>query len=118
MVVLQCAVRRIPPEWRGCLWFQHAVHLLLSHLWAGNYSHLCVSQLLQGLKQPNVRICCYAIRQRRLRMLGHEAMESISDPFINAWYYGSFQEIADLCAYTYGPLNYDNGQANHDWRST
>jgi hypothetical protein len=32
-----------------------------------------------------------------LLIAAHELMESITDPFVSAWYVGSGQEIADVC---------------------
>ena len=45
----------------------------------------------------------------------HEQMEAVTDPYpFSGWNSGS-GEIGDLCAYNYGPLNYDGGLANELW---
>jgi Phosphate-induced protein 1 conserved region len=35
-------------------------------------------------------------------VVAHELEESITDPFLNAWYDENGEEVADKCAYTYG----------------
>jgi len=35
-------------------------------------------------------------------IIAHELEEAVTDPNINAWYQGRFQENADLCAWTFG----------------
>ena len=46
----------------------------------------------------------------------HELTEAITDPELNAWYAGSLSgEIGDLCAWNYGPNNWDSGKANQSW---
>ena len=35
-------------------------------------------------------------------IISHELEEARTDPNINAWYQGRYQENADLCAWTFG----------------
>lgn len=35
-------------------------------------------------------------------IIAHELEEAVTDPNINAWYQGRFQENADKCAWTFG----------------
>jgi hypothetical protein len=42
----------------------------------------------------------------------HEITEAITDPFLNAWFDSSANEIGDLCAYNYGTNTWDGGLAN------
>jgi hypothetical protein len=37
-----------------------------------------------------------------INTISHEQNESITDPWGNAWFNGDFEEIADLCAWTFG----------------
>src|ERR1700692_1064734 len=39
----------------------------------------------------------------------HEITEAITDPFLNAWFDSSANEIGDLCAYNYGTNTWDGG---------
>jgi hypothetical protein len=45
----------------------------------------------------------------------HEISEAITDPFLNAWFDSSGNEIGDLCAYNYGTNGWDGGLANEQW---
>ena len=45
----------------------------------------------------------------------HELTEAITDPLINAWQASNGEEIGDLCAWNYGPNNWDGGKANQQW---
>jgi hypothetical protein len=45
----------------------------------------------------------------------HEITEAITDPFLNAWFDSSANEIGDLCAYNYGTNTWDGGLANEQW---
>jgi hypothetical protein len=45
----------------------------------------------------------------------HEITEAITDPFLNAWFDSSGNEIGDLCAYNYGANGWDGGLANQQW---
>ncbi len=45
----------------------------------------------------------------------HELTEAITDPLLNAWYSAQGNEIGDLCAYDYGTLGWDSGNANEMW---
>jgi hypothetical protein len=45
----------------------------------------------------------------------HEQIEAVTDPYLNAWYDPSGQEIGDLCVYNYGTLDEDGGVANQQW---
>ena len=36
---------------------------------------------------------------------GHEVMETMTDPLVNAWYSGNGNEIGDACAWTFSPNN-------------
>ena len=45
----------------------------------------------------------------------HELTEAITDPFLNAWYDSSGNEIGDKCAYNYGTNTWDSAQANQMW---
>ena len=46
-----------------------------------------------------------------LNTISHEHNEAVTDPWGNAWFNGSDEEIADLCAWTFGsPLGTANGQ--------
>ncbi len=37
-----------------------------------------------------------------ISVASHEQNETITDPLINAWYYGNYDEIGDLCAWNFG----------------
>jgi hypothetical protein len=45
----------------------------------------------------------------------HELEETITDPLGTAWFDNQGFEIADKCAYTYGPRVFDGGKANEFW---
>jgi hypothetical protein len=45
----------------------------------------------------------------------HELTEAITDPLGNAWFTSQGNEIGDLCAYRYGNVNWDGGNANQMW---
>jgi hypothetical protein len=46
-----------------------------------------------------------------INTISHEHNEAITDPWGNAWFNGNFEEIADLCAWTFGSqLGTANGQ--------
>jgi hypothetical protein len=45
----------------------------------------------------------------------HELTESLTDPLGNAWFTSQGNEIGDLCAYQYGTVNWDGGNANQMW---
>jgi hypothetical protein len=45
----------------------------------------------------------------------HEITEAITDPFLNAWFDSSANEIGDLCAYNYGTNTWEGGLANEQW---
>lgn len=38
-------------------------------------------------------------------IIAHELEEAVTDPNINAWYQGRYQENADLCAWTFGTVS-------------
>jgi hypothetical protein len=38
-----------------------------------------------------------------LNLISHEQIESITDPLVNAWFDGGFQEVADKCVGDFGP---------------
>lgn len=40
-----------------------------------------------------------------------------TDPYINAWYDTSYNEIGDKCAWTFGKLALDGGKANVEWNN-
>ena len=50
-----------------------------------------------------------------INLTSHEQMEAITDPAGNAWYDSGGNEIADKCAWTYGTMSLDGGQANESW---
>jgi hypothetical protein len=50
-----------------------------------------------------------------INLTSHEQMEAITDPAGNAWYDSGGNEIADKCAWTYGRMSLDGGQANESW---
>ena len=45
----------------------------------------------------------------------HEITEAVTDPVLNAWYDYAGNEIGDICAYRYGPLNWRSQTANQMW---
>jgi IPT/TIG domain-containing protein/List-Bact-rpt repeat protein len=45
-----------------------------------------------------------------VNLVSHEQIESITDPLLDAWYDGSGSEIADKCAWNFGPNAGDNEQ--------
>jgi hypothetical protein len=51
----------------------------------------------------------------------HEISEAITDPFLNAWFTSSGNEISDLCAYNYGANSWTSNlgiPANQFWSGT
>jgi hypothetical protein len=44
-------------------------------------------------------------------IIAHELEEAVTDPNINAWYQGRYQENADMCAWTFGSTYTVNGAA-------
>jgi hypothetical protein len=50
-----------------------------------------------------------------LSPISHEQMEAVTDPYPFTGWNGSSGEIGDICAYNYGPLNFDGGLANESW---
>lgn len=48
-------------------------------------------------------------------IVSHEVTESITDPLLDAWFTAEGNEIGDLCAYNYGTLTWDGGNANEVW---
>ena len=42
-------------------------------------------------------------------IIAHELEEAVTDPNINAWYQGRYQENADICAWTFGSTYSANG---------
>lgn len=52
-----------------------------------------------------------------INVTSHEHMESVTDPYINAWYDTSYNEIGDKCAWTFGKLVLDGGKANVEWNN-
>lgn len=51
-----------------------------------------------------------------VNVASHEITEASTDPEGNAWYdSANGEEIGDLCAWQFGPLTWDSGQANQMW---
>ena len=51
-----------------------------------------------------------------VNVTSHEITEASTDPELNAWYdTGNGEEIGDLCAWQFGTLTWDSGQANQMW---
>jgi hypothetical protein len=50
-----------------------------------------------------------------VNIVSHEQIEATTDPYLNAWYDSSGQEIGDLCVYNYGTKDEDGGLANQLW---
>lgn len=50
-----------------------------------------------------------------INVTSHEQMETVTDPYLNAWYDVSDNEIGDKCAWTFGRLAFDGGQADAEW---
>ncbi|MGH2506467.1 MAG: hypothetical protein ACRDHZ_03480 [Ktedonobacteraceae bacterium] len=44
-----------------------------------------------------------------INVSSHEGQEAATDPFLNAWFDSSGNEIGDKCNFTFGPLNSGNG---------
>jgi hypothetical protein len=60
--------------------------------------------------------------QSTANVAAHELSESITDPFINAWYDSSGQEVGDKCAWQFGyPVTLSNGiewQLQEEWSNS
>ena len=52
-----------------------------------------------------------------ISVASHEQMEAVTDPMLNAWYDSQGNEIGDKCAWNFGTLGLDNGNANESWNS-
>lgn len=52
-----------------------------------------------------------------ISVTSHEQMEAVTDPMLNAWYDGLGNEIGDKCAWNFGTLGQDNGNANESWHN-
>lgn len=52
-----------------------------------------------------------------ISVASHEQMEAVTDPMLNAWYDSQGNEIGDKCAWNFGTLGQDNGNANESWNS-
>jgi outer membrane protein assembly factor BamB len=50
-----------------------------------------------------------------INVTSHEQMEAVTDPLLNAWYDSQGNEIGDKCAWNFGDVSLDNGQANEQW---
>jgi hypothetical protein len=50
-----------------------------------------------------------------INVTSHEHIEAVTDPNLDAWYDSSGSEIGDKCAWNFGPLGFDNGNANQSW---
>ncbi len=50
-----------------------------------------------------------------INVTSHEQMEAVTDPLLNAWYDTQGNEIGDKCAWNFGSVNLDGGQANEHW---
>jgi hypothetical protein len=55
---------------------------------------------LSGASAPN-----HDDADQTINVASHEQMEAATDPLGNAWYEGTGNEIGDLCAWTFGPVN-------------
>jgi hypothetical protein len=72
----------------------------------------CLSAALAaGQPSPNGVAAADAVTD----VASHEITEAITDPFLNAWFDSSANEIGDLCAYNYGTNTWDGGLANEQW---
>src|SRR5579883_236462 len=50
-----------------------------------------------------------------INVTSHEQLEAVTDPLLNAWYDSQGNEIGDKCAWNFGDVSLDNGQANEQW---
>ncbi|HEX9130839.1 MAG TPA: hypothetical protein VF844_00960, partial [Ktedonobacteraceae bacterium] len=47
-----------------------------------------------------------------INVTSHEQMEAATDPYLNAWYDASGNEIGDKCAWRFGALNAQGGDVS------
>jgi hypothetical protein len=50
-----------------------------------------------------------------INVTSHEHMEAVTDPLLTAWYDAAGFEIGDKCAWDFGSVSLDGGQANQEW---
>jgi hypothetical protein len=74
------------------------------------YAEVSVCQA-SGVPSPNGNLAADA----EVSLASHELTEAITDPLGTAWFDANGNEIADLCAYTYGFNGWDGGSANQMW---
>ncbi|CAF3944088.1 unnamed protein product [Rotaria sp. Silwood2] len=92
----------------ACGWHTVNVRSNLKYSWVGNPEQLCPSDCSYQLVSPNGNAGADAM----VSVIAHEAAETVSDPYLNAWYDSACDENADKCAWTFGSTSLaSNGAA-------
>ncbi|CAF1216508.1 unnamed protein product [Rotaria sp. Silwood1] len=84
--------------WTACGWHDFDNSTNLKYSWVGNSEQLCPKRCSIQLVSPNGNFAADAM----VSVIAHEASETVSDPYINAWYDSNCEENADKCAWTFG----------------
>jgi len=88
-----------------CAWHSYYVSTTKQNIkygWIGNPATKCPGSCAPQAIGPNGNTGADAA----VNVLGHELLETISDPDINAWYDSRGQENSDKCAWTFGDAQF------------
>jgi hypothetical protein len=83
-----------------CGWHNHGSveNIPIKYAFVGNADRCPTACSGQSNSSPNDNVGADAMAN----VIAHELEETVTDPYINAWYDGNGQENADKCAWTFG----------------